>query len=254
VLANDADVNSSTLTVTPQTTSSGLLGGTLTLAADGSFTYQPPLLPGQDQFTYTITNGNGDTATGTITIDVSVATPTGGTLYLQTSGLSAEVWGLGAIAPAAVSPVPDLDADGHPGLTITGGDGKETITDVRKQQAWTYETGASTLSLHGPLTLNLTAASHNFEIGKAETLWIYVYDCPGGSSTASITGCTRLGQNKVLVAKWNTSATYATHSAGTSVDADLAPGRQLRVRLLIGGADLWIPLVGPYTSTVDYTG
>jgi HD-GYP domain-containing protein (c-di-GMP phosphodiesterase class II) len=253
VLANDADVNSSTLTVTTQTTTSGLLGGTLTLAADGSFTYQPSLLSGQDQFTYTITNDNGDTATGTITIDVSLAAPSGGTFFLETSGLSAEVWSLGATAPAAVSPVPDLDADGHPGLTIAGGDGKETITDVKKQQAWTYEIGASTLSLHGPLTLNLTAASHNFDTGKAETLWLYIYDCPGGSSTASITGCTRLGQNKVLVAKWNSSSTYETHSAVVPVDADLAPGRQLRVRVLIGGADLWIPLVGPFTSSVDYT-
>jgi hypothetical protein len=60
VLGNDADVNSSTLTVTPQTTTADLLGGTLTLAADGSFTYQAPLIPGQDQFSYRTTNGNGD--------------------------------------------------------------------------------------------------------------------------------------------------------------------------------------------------
>ena len=109
------------------------------------------------------------------------------------------------------------------------------------------------MSLHGPLTLNLTAASHNFELGKAETLWVYVYDCPGGSSTLSTTGCTSLGQNKVLVSKWNIGATYETHGSIVSVDADLAAGRQLRVRLLIGGADLWIPLVSPYTSSVDYT-
>ena len=80
-----------------------------------------------------------------------------------------------------------------------------------------------------------------------------MYDCPGGSSTTSITGCTLLGQNKVLVAKWNSSAAYETHSAVVPVDADLAPGRQLRVRLLIGGADLWFPLVGPFTSSLDYT-
>ena len=105
VLANDADVNSSTLTVTPQTTTSGLLGGTLTLAADGSFTYQPSLLSGRDQFTYTVTNGNGDTATATITIDVSLAAPGGGTLFLQPSGLSAEeYWDLGTTAPGDRQP------------------------------------------------------------------------------------------------------------------------------------------------------
>ena len=253
VLANDADVNSSSLTVTPQTTTAGLLGGTLTLAADGSFSYQAPLIPGQDQFSYTITNGNGDPATGTITIDVSLAPPPAGTFYLQTGGLSPEVWALGA-TPPPVAPIADLDADGHPGLTIAGSDGKQGISEAKKQHAWTYETGGSTFSLHGPLTLNLTAASHNFDVGKAETIWLYVYNCPGGSSSVSIAGCTLLAQNKVLIAKWNTTASYATHPVTVSVDADLAPARQLRVRLLVGGADLWIPLAGPYNSSVDYTG
>jgi hypothetical protein len=256
VLANDTSVNFPALTVTPQTTSSGLLGGTLTLAADGSFTYQGnllQLLPGQDQFTYTVTDGNGQTATATITIDVSASAPSSSTLYLQTSGLSSEVWDLGATAPATVTPVPDLDGDGHVGLSITGGDGKQTINDPNKQQAWTYETGGSTLSLHGPLTLNLTAATQNFDTGKAETLWVYVYDCPGGSSTLSTTGCTLLGQNQIVVAKWNTTAAYASHSVVVSVDSDIASGRQLRVRVLVGGPTLWIPLVGPYQSSVDYT-
>ncbi|HEY2778668.1 MAG TPA: Ig-like domain-containing protein [Gaiellaceae bacterium] len=257
VLANDTSVNFPALAVTPQTTTSGLLGGTLTLAADGSFTYQSNLLQllgGQDQFTYTVTDGNGQTANGTITIDVSLAAPSSSTFYLQTSGLSSEIWALGASAPGTVAPVPDLDGDGHEGLSITGGDGKQTIPDPNKQQAWTYETGGSTLSLHGPLTLNLTAATQNFDTGKAETLWVYVYDCPGGSSTIATTGCTLLGQNKVVVAKWNTTAAYTAHSAVVSVDRDLAPGRQLRVRVLVGGPPLWIPLVGPYQSSVDYTG
>ncbi len=38
------------------------------------------------------------------------------------------------------------------------------------------------------------------------------------------------------------------------MDADLLPARQLRIRLLIGGTKLWIPLVGPYGSSLDYTG
>jgi hypothetical protein len=164
------------------------------------------------------------------------------------------VWDLAATPPAAIAPVPDLDGDGHPGITIAGSDGKQTITEPKKQHAWTYETGASTLSLHGPLTLSLTAASHNFDIGKAETLWLYVYDCPGGSSTLTTTNCSLLAQNKVLIAKWNTTASYATHTAGVSVDATLAPARQLRVRLLVGGTDLWIPLVAPYNSSVNYSG
>jgi hypothetical protein len=254
VLANDADVNSSTMVVTPQTSSSGLLSGTLTLAADGSFTYQAGAVAGQDSFTYTVTDGLGKTATGTITVDVSLLAPTGGTLYLQTSGLSTDVLALGATAPAAVAPVPDTDGDGNPGLTIAGGDGKITITDPKKQRSWAYDTGASPMPLHGPLTLNLTAASAKFDIDKAETLWVYVYDCPGGSSLLSTASCTLIGQNKVMVSKWNLTAAYATHGAVVSLDIDLAAGRQLRVRLLVSGASLWIPLVSPYQSSIDYTG
>jgi hypothetical protein len=48
--------------------------------------------------------------------------------------------------------------------------------------------------------------------------------------------------------------TFRARAATVAVGATLAPARQLRVRILIGGADLWIPLVGPYTSSVDYTG
>ena len=33
---------------------------------------------------------------------------------------------------------------------------------------------------------------------------------PGWDSAVSTTGCTLLGQNKVLVAKWNSGATYET--------------------------------------------
>jgi HD-GYP domain-containing protein (c-di-GMP phosphodiesterase class II) len=254
VLANDGDVNSSTLTATPQTTTSGLLGGTFSLAADGSFTYSPGLLSGQDTFAYTVTDGNGQTDTGTVTFTVTLLAPASGTLYLQTSGLSAEVWSLGPSAPAAASPVPDLDGDGAPGLTLESSDGKSTNNDPKKQQAWAYETGATPLSLSGPLTLNLWAASKNLDADRAETLSVYVYDCPAGSSSLSTTGCTLIGQNQMLVAKWSTTPGYETHSVVVPMNAVVGAGRQLRVRLLVGQRPLWIPLVGPYTSSVDYSG
>src|SRR5581483_3878337 len=91
VLANDADVNSASLTVTPQNVSPTPAGGTFTLNADGSFTYQAGLLPGTDTFAYTVTDGNGKTATATITITVSLLAPSVTTLYLQTTGLSSDV-------------------------------------------------------------------------------------------------------------------------------------------------------------------
>ena len=126
VLQNDADVNSSSLVVTPATIATA--HGSVTINADGSFDYQPSiffLLGGTDSFSYTITNGLGQTATGTVTISVDLLGPSTNTLYLSTSGLASDVWDLTAIRAAAASPVPDWDGDGHPGLTIKQSDGKE---------------------------------------------------------------------------------------------------------------------------------
>lgn len=81
VLTNDlvgADVNAAP--VTPMTVTTAY--GTLTLAADGTYTYVlntagdafKALLGGQsaqDQFTYTLTDGDGDKATTTLTINVT---------------------------------------------------------------------------------------------------------------------------------------------------------------------------------------
>ena len=142
VLANDADVNSSTLVVTPGTFATA--HGSVTINADGSFDYQPSLLfllGGTDSFAYTITNGFGQTATATVTISVDVSRAEHEhALPLDERRLRRDLGSHGG-PPAPVSPVPDLDGDGNQGLTIKGGDGKETITDPHKQQTWTYETG-----------------------------------------------------------------------------------------------------------------
>jgi hypothetical protein len=83
---------------------------------------------------------------------------------------------------------------------------------------------------------------------------VYVYDCPGGSSSASIAGCALIGSNVVLFPDWNTTGTWATHDISISTDATLFPLRQLRLRVLVGGQKLWVPLVGPYVSSLDFTG
>ncbi|HEX4955044.1 MAG TPA: Ig-like domain-containing protein [Thermoanaerobaculia bacterium] len=72
LLANDRDPDGTGgLTVdtsgSPVTT---VLGGTATLAANGSFTYEPPLGLGRtvDSFNYTVMDGEGNTDTGEVTI------------------------------------------------------------------------------------------------------------------------------------------------------------------------------------------
>ena len=67
----DSDPEGDTLTVVPAflTTANG---GTVTLLADGSFTYDPaPDFNGTDSFTYTLEDGNGGTDTATVTLSIN---------------------------------------------------------------------------------------------------------------------------------------------------------------------------------------
>jgi hypothetical protein len=74
VLINDTDVDGDPLTATPIAGGSTTQSGTITLNADGSFTYTPPAsFTGTDTFTYTVNDGNGGTDTATVTITVSAA-------------------------------------------------------------------------------------------------------------------------------------------------------------------------------------
>jgi autotransporter-associated beta strand protein/VCBS repeat-containing protein len=78
VLANDTDPagTNDPLTVIGNTNPAN---GTVTIAASGSFTYQPnSTFSGTDYFTYTISDGDGGTSSATVTITVSAAA--GGTI------------------------------------------------------------------------------------------------------------------------------------------------------------------------------
>ncbi|MEX0760536.1 MAG: tandem-95 repeat protein, partial [Tistlia sp.] len=77
LLANDSDVDGDPLSVSDfDAVSAG--GGTVEVAADGSFTYKPADgFSGEDSFTYTLDDGQGGTAIGTVTL--TVAAPSGPT-------------------------------------------------------------------------------------------------------------------------------------------------------------------------------
>lgn len=73
VLVNDIDpdtLNNTGLTASAGATSAN--GGNVVMAANGSFSYNPPAgFTGTDTFTYTVTDTNGATGTGTVTFNVS---------------------------------------------------------------------------------------------------------------------------------------------------------------------------------------
>ena len=85
VLANDSSASpddQSTLFVTTTGPLTGTgLGGTLTLNADGSYSYNSASIPGletlalgsyTDTFNYTVSDGHGDTASSTLTVTVNI--------------------------------------------------------------------------------------------------------------------------------------------------------------------------------------
>ena len=71
VLANDIDIDGDLLTVTGFDAASSN-GGTVSVNADGSFDYTPPLdFIGTDTFSYTVSDGNGGTDIATVTISIN---------------------------------------------------------------------------------------------------------------------------------------------------------------------------------------
>jgi YVTN family beta-propeller protein/VCBS repeat-containing protein len=80
VLANDTDPDSATtLAVLAETNKATVKGGTVTINADGSFSYAPAAnFVGQDSFSYTVTDNSttiNNAATGSVTVAVGVDRP-----------------------------------------------------------------------------------------------------------------------------------------------------------------------------------
>lgn len=86
VLANDADLDGDLLGVTSV---SGPSHGSLTLNADGSFTYQPVAnYNGSDSFAYVVGDGKGGTATATVTLIIDAVNdpPAASNVAVSTNG------------------------------------------------------------------------------------------------------------------------------------------------------------------------
>ena len=91
VLSNDSDVDGDALTASLSSNST-TQGGTVTMNADGSFSYTPASgFTGADSFSYSISDGKGGTASATVSIAVNpagTATPTAFRLEAETMALS----------------------------------------------------------------------------------------------------------------------------------------------------------------------
>lgn len=136
VLANDTDPNNDTLHVTAINGTSANVGhalrgdfGTLTLNADGSYSYAADkggsasaVMP-QDTFTYTIDDGHGGTSTATLTVSVVSTSGTAQTYVKGTDGDD-------TLSPPAGASRTVLDG-GNGNDVLVGGNGADALIGGR---------------------------------------------------------------------------------------------------------------------------
>jgi len=249
VLANDGDQDGNTITLetTPVTPPAN---GSVSLAADGSFTYTPTSgFTGTDSFTYRIDDGTGRSADGTVTISVLASPPTPSTFYFQPSGPATDVWDMSSSPAPAASQLADFDGDGKPGLTIHDSDGHETISDHDHEHSWTYPAPAP-LVLAGAVTLDIWSSTGPFNALNQGTLYAYLYDCTAGGAS-----CTKIASNTATANPWNTSLLDWGHRTVTigTVAHTVPAGDELRIKLLFHQHDLWLTMSAAYPTALTVT-
>ena len=178
-------------TTTPVTTGTGTVIntalGTLTLAADGSYSYaaNPNVVTGTatDSFVYTIRDADGDTSTTTLTITINDSGLAAGSdnVIVNEAGLP-----IGSTPAAATEIATGTIAD-----NISGGTGPFTYTLVG---SGTGAFGTFVLNPNGGYTYTLTsridgvtADNGTNTVDNAETFTVQVTDANGNSVTTTVT-------------------------------------------------------------------
>jgi VCBS repeat-containing protein len=119
VLANDTDVEGDALTVAAPRPASGPSHGTLTLNADGSFTYTPNSnFNGMDSFTYKATDGQDASAPATVSIKVNAVNDA--PVAVNDSYATDEDTPLTVSAPGVLGNDNDVDGDTLTAARVSG--------------------------------------------------------------------------------------------------------------------------------------
>jgi VCBS repeat-containing protein len=152
VLSNDSDIEGDALSVSAVNGSAAAVGkallgtyGTLTLKADGSYTYVTKTMPGslpsrmasQDTFTYTVSDGKGGSTTETLTITLFEK----GTTYLR--GTDAGDTQKGGTSSTVLDGGNGNDTllGGNGADTIIGGSGNDFLTGGKGSDVFVFASG-----------------------------------------------------------------------------------------------------------------
>src|SRR5205085_258562 len=137
VVGNDTDIDSAVLTASLVT---GPANGTLTLNANGSFTYTPAVnFNGSDSFTYKANDGNADSNVATVTVAVSAVNDAPSAA--DDSYTTNEDTPLTIAAPGVVGN--DTDVDGNPLTAILVSAPANGTVTVNANGSFTYTPAAN---------------------------------------------------------------------------------------------------------------
>ena len=252
-------------------------GGTLTLNADGSYSYTPPalgsVLPGglTEIFDYTITDANGDTSTSTLTITVNdvdrfpQANPDTNAAVENGPAVN------GNVRDGGVSAGDAADTQGDPTATVTAADQGGTAITIGI--AFTTANGGS-LTLNADGTYSYTPPLWNLVPagGLTEVFNYTITDADGDPSSSTLT-ITVADGSRAPTATDNESVVSAaapthtdnmmTGNEGNGVDSD-PDGDPLTVTEIDGMTDPSVDIAGTfgtlnwasdgsYTYTLDTT-
>ena len=173
----DSDADGDTLTVTANTNP---LGGAVTMAANGAFTYTPAAgFTGTDSFTYTISDGYGGSTTAAVTITVNSVPVATANAYTTDEDVAVS-------GNVLTDGTPDSDADGD-ALTVTANTNPPN--------------GTVTVVANGAFTY-----TPNADFNGSDSFTYTVSDGKGGTATATVT----VTVNSVNDAPVGTSDAYST--------------------------------------------
>ncbi|MGD9420096.1 MAG: tandem-95 repeat protein [Verrucomicrobiota bacterium JB025] len=180
VLANDTDSNNDTLSAVLV---SGVSHGSLTLNADGSFSYTPEAdYHGLDSFSYKANDGALDSDAATVTITVTAVNDT--PVAVDDSGTTAEDTALTVLAPGVLSNDSDVESSPLSAIVVAGpangtltldADGGYVYTPAANYSgadSFTYKANDGALDSNvATVSLTVTAAPSGYASWESGIAW-----------------------------------------------------------------------------------